>query len=50
MQDLHELLLSVGFDVNEVKEKIDKSKDKDQLLLLVQRENGKFYVPLEQQG
>jgi serine protease Do len=36
--------------VNEVKVKIDKSKDKDQLLLLVQRENGKFYVPLEQQG
>jgi serine protease Do len=36
--------------VNDIKEKIDKSKDKDNLLLLVQRENGKFYVPLEQQG
>jgi serine protease Do len=36
--------------VNEVKEKIDRSKDKDHLLLLVQRENGKFYVPLEQQS
>jgi serine protease Do len=40
---------SVG-SVNELKEKIDKSADKDHLLLLVQRENGKFYVPLEQQG
>jgi S1-C subfamily serine protease len=36
--------------VNDIKEKIDESKDKDNLLLLVQRENGKFYVPLEQQG
>ena len=36
--------------VDDIKEKIDKSKDKDNLLLLVQRENGKFYVPLEQQG
>ncbi|MEJ2365563.1 MAG: DegQ family serine endoprotease [Deltaproteobacteria bacterium] len=36
--------------LNDVKEKIDKSEDKDHLLLLVQRENGKFYVPLEQQG
>jgi serine protease Do len=36
--------------VDEVKENIDKSEDKDHLLLLVQRENGKFYVPLEQQG
>ena len=36
--------------VDDVKENIDKSKDKDHLLLLVQRENGKFYVPLEQQG
>jgi len=36
--------------VNDVKEKIDEAKDKDHLLLLVQRENGKFYVPLEQQG
>ncbi len=36
--------------VDDVKENIDKSKDKDHLLLLVQREHGKFYVPLEQQG
>ena len=36
--------------VNDIKEKIDQSEDKDNLLLLVQRENGKFYVPLEQQG
>jgi len=36
--------------VNDVKEKIGEAKDKDHLLLLVQRENGKFYVPLEQQG
>jgi serine protease Do len=36
--------------VEDVKENIDNSKDKDHLLLLVQRENGKFYVPLEQQG
>jgi serine protease Do len=36
--------------VNDVKEKIDRSEDKDHLLLLVQRDNGKFYVPLEQQG
>jgi serine protease Do len=34
----------------DVEKKIDKSEDKDHLLLLVQRENGKFYVPLEQQG
>jgi serine protease Do len=36
--------------VDDVKEKIHKSKDKERLLLLVQRANGKFYVPLEQQG
>ena len=36
--------------LTELREKIDKSEDKDHLLLLVQRENGKFYVPLEQQG
>ena len=36
--------------VDEVKENIKKSKDKDNLLLLVQRQDGKFYVPLEQQG
>jgi serine protease Do len=36
--------------VKEVKKNINKSKQKDHLLLLVQRQNGKFYVPLEQQG
>ena len=36
--------------LKDIKEKIDKSEDKGHLLLLVQRENGKFYVPLEQQG
>ncbi len=36
--------------VDEVKEKINQADDKDHLLLLVQRQNGKFYVPLEQQG
>lgn len=36
--------------IDEVKENIKKSDDKDHLLLLVQRQNGKFYVPLEQQG
>lgn len=36
--------------IDEVKENIAKNEDKDHLLLLVQRENGKFFVPLEQQG
>jgi serine protease Do len=36
--------------VKEVLEKINRSQDKDHLLLLVQRNNGKFFVPLEQQG
>ncbi len=36
--------------IGEVKETIRQSKDKDHLLLLVQRQNGKFYVPLAQQG
>ena len=36
--------------VKDVLENIDRSKDKDQLLLLVQRDNGKFFIPLEQQG
>ena len=36
--------------VNEVKENIGKSTDKDRLLLLVQRQGGKMYVPLQQQG
>ena len=36
--------------IDEVKESIKKSKNEDRLLLLVQRQNGKFYVPLEQQG
>ncbi len=34
--------------VNDVKKNMSKSKDN--LLLLVQRQNGKFYVPMEQQG
>ena len=36
--------------VDDIKEKISKSKDKDNLLLLVQRDKGKLYVALEQQG
>lgn len=36
--------------VDDVKQEIRKSNDKDHLLLLVQRDGGKFYVPLEQQG
>jgi serine protease Do len=36
--------------VKDVLENIDRSKDKDHLLLLVQRDSGKFFVPLEQQG
>jgi len=36
--------------VDDVKNKIEQSDDKDHLLLLVQRQDGKFYVPLEQQG
>ncbi len=36
--------------VKDVLENIDRSKDKDQLLLLVQRANDKFFIPLEQQG
>ena len=36
--------------IDDVKEKIKNTKEKDRLLLLVQRQNGKFYVPLEQQG
>jgi serine protease Do len=34
----------------DVLENINRSRDKDHLLLLVQRDNGKFFVPLEQQG
>jgi serine protease Do len=34
--------------VKDVKENIDQSKDRGHLLLLVQRQNGKFYVSLEQ--
>lgn len=37
-------------NIDEVKEQISESKNKDRLLLLVQRQNGKFYIPLEQQG
>ena len=36
--------------VGEVKKQIGKSDDKDKLLLLVQRDKGKFYVPLEMEG
>ena len=36
--------------VDDVKENIGKTNDDERLLLLVQRQNGKFYVPLEQQG
>ena len=36
--------------IDDVKNSISQAKDKDRLLLLVQRQNGKFYVPLEQQG
>jgi serine protease Do len=36
--------------VEEVKENIGNTEDEDRLLLLVQRANGKMYVPLEQQG
>jgi serine protease Do len=34
----------------DVLENINRSQDKNQVLLLVQRNNGKFFVPLEQQG
>jgi serine protease Do len=36
--------------VKDVLENINRSKDKDHLLLLVQRDNSKLFVPLEQQG
>jgi serine protease Do len=36
--------------VKDVLENINRSKDKDHLLLLVQRDNGKLFIPLEQQG
>ncbi len=36
--------------VDDVKKEIKQAKEKDRLLLLVQRDGGKFYVPLEQQG
>jgi serine protease Do len=36
--------------VDEVKERIKDSKNEERLLVLVQRQNGKFYIPLEQQG
>ncbi len=36
--------------VSKVKKQISDAEDKDKLLLLVQRENGKFYVPLEMEG
>jgi serine protease Do len=36
--------------IDDVKNSISQAKDKDRLLLLVQRQDGKFYIPLEQQG
>jgi serine protease Do len=36
--------------VKDVLENINRSKDKDHLLLLVQRDNSKLFIPLEQQG
>ncbi|MBE0582906.1 MAG: PDZ domain-containing protein, partial [Desulfofustis sp.] len=36
--------------VDDVMKNISKAEDKDHLLLLVPRQNGKFYVPLEMQG
>jgi serine protease Do len=36
--------------VKDVLENIERSKDKDHLLLLVQRDSSKFFVPLEAQG
>ena len=36
--------------VSEVKKQLGDSDDKDKLLLLVQRDDGKFYVPLELEG
>jgi serine protease Do len=36
--------------VNDIVENIHNSEDKDHLLLLVQRQTGTFYLPLEQQG
>ena len=36
--------------IKDVKEQIRNAKDKDRLLLLVKRQDGTLYVPLEQQG
>ena len=36
--------------VSEVKQQLRDAEDKDKLLLLVQRDKGKFYVPLEIEG
>ncbi len=36
--------------IDDVKKIISRAKDKERLLLLVQRQDGKFYIPLEQQG
>jgi serine protease Do len=36
--------------IKDVTDRISQAKDKENLLLLVQRQDGKFYVPLEQQG
>jgi serine protease Do len=36
--------------IDDVQNSINQAKDKDRLLLLVQRQNGKFYIPLEMHG
>ena len=36
--------------IDDVKEQLSQSKNKDRLLLLVQRQDGTLYIPLEQQG
>lgn len=36
--------------IDDVKKILSQAKDKERLLLLVQRQDGKFYIPLEQQG
>jgi len=36
--------------IDDVKERISQSTNKDRLLLLVQRQDGKMYIPLEQHG
>ncbi|NNF46838.1 MAG: PDZ domain-containing protein, partial [Desulfofustis sp.] len=36
--------------VSDVKKQLREADNKDKLLLLVQRDSGKFYVPLEMEG